>query len=446
MKLFERTFSFWLVVLLLPLLFLPKINIFSVGEKETAGLRIDDIFLFFFLILIVWRHGYLGFKFNRIEKTLLFFVLCSMISYFSNRYFVWMGWLNVDANILYSLRMAEYFLFFYIGMMAYEFLSEKTVIQLFLYWNFSWMILQYFGLLGQFSHIGYKPGTDMRITGIASFPSEAGMLLNMLFAYLAFSKDIPLPGKNVFSPNIRYFLEQTYIYWLFFIFSILVILSGSRIALAALGITFLFKIKEDLKRGAWISWFFAAFFICVGSLLLVQMIYNSNAIYERSAGLISYRNIELVEQVWDRVDINNDPMSKEAVQYKNYDMSWWMRIHKWMYVLKLYVTNPECYLQGIGPGVALAAVDGGYIRLLTENGLLGLCVFMLLIKMIAKQSTALKWIVYAFMLNMIFFDVYLAYKPMSLLFLLSGFTLQKNEKIVNTLYATNHPLKANPQT
>jgi hypothetical protein len=65
--------------------------------------------------------------------------------------------------------------------------------------------------------------------------------------------------------------------------------------------------------------------------------------------------------------------------------------------------------------------------MLVENGLIGLFLFWKFFKSIAKKSPQLMSMVAVFALNMIFFDVYIAYKPMSLLFLVAGMTWAEDE-------------------
>jgi len=134
----------------------------------------------------------------------------------------------------------------------------------------------------------------------------------------------------------------------------------------------------------------------------------------------SFKNIELIATVWDNISLEYDPIGKESVRQGGSDASWWMRIHKWCYALKLYVMHPVCWLQGIGPGFAMAALDGGFLRILTELGIIGLWLYAKLFYGIAQQNRQLKWMIIVFCLNMLFFDAYLAYKPMSLLFLVAG--------------------------
>lgn len=439
-RFFDRPFSFLLVLLCLPLLFLPKINLISLGAKETAGIRIDDILLLFFGVLIGWAHFVLNKRSIGIERRLLVLVAFSLFSFLCNRVLVAEGILNVDASLFYCFRIAEYFLFFYIGVLSTLFFNLSSIVGAFFLWNLVLMLLQKMGLIGTFSNIGYIPLDRDRVAGISSFPSEAGMLINMAFCYLAFDEEKSRRLTALLPPNTRAFFSATYIYWLFLVCSVLVILTGSRIAILAMLIPFFFRIKDTLHRGRITGWVLAIIFLCLGIIVGITAISNISNIYKRSEGLLSFENIELFERVWDRIDLAYDPLLKEAVSYGNYDMSWWMRIHKWCYALKMYYTHPECYLQGIGPGFAKAAMDGGFVRILTEYGLIGCILFWRLFSWIWRQSRQLKWMMIAFLINMIFFDVFMAYKPMSLLFFVSGATYALMDKrTVGTLGTLRTP-------
>ena len=105
------------------------------------------------------------------------------------------------------------------------------------------------------------------------------------------------------------------------------------------------------------------------------MIFKTAGVYERSFELFSLKNIELFEVVWDKIDITAAPIGNEVISSENYDMSWWIRIHKWLFYTKIFVLNPECYLQGLGPGFCGAALDGGILRIIVEYGLIGSLLF-----------------------------------------------------------------------
>lgn len=423
MQFFTKFFSLILVAITLPLLFLPKINLLSVGGKETAGIRFDDVVLLLVAMIIFWGHFILRKPINKIEKWIFIITGFSLLSFTLNRIFVAAGLLTVDANIFYCFRLVEYFIFFYIGAMASRFLRTSTVIRAFFLWNLVLMLLQKMELIGQFSFGGYDASAAVRVVGVGSFPSETGMFMVIAFCYLAFNDEKSRYFNKVLPPNMKEFFSKTHVYWLFLICSALVIFTGSRIAIVALIVAFFDRIKTSIDRRSVGTWVLAAFFIAIGTALSTHLILKNKAIIERSFGLLSFANFDLIKLAWDSISIAHDPIGNETVKYESYDLSWWLRIHKWMYALKIYVINPECWLQGVGPGFAMAALDGGFLRILTEYGIIGCYLFWKLFSTVAKQSKQLFWIVVAFAINMIFFDVYMAYKPMSLLFFISGSTM-----------------------
>jgi hypothetical protein len=432
MHFFDKKSSFWLCLGCLFLLFLPKINLISLGARETAGIRIDDLVLLGFCLIIFVAHFALKLTMCPLERSIIALLFFSLFSFFSNKILVAMELLNVHASILYCLRMFEYFLFFYVGILSASFFGLSRVMKAFFGWNLLLMVLQKAGIIGQFSVVGYITNATDRVSGIASFPSEAGMLINMAFCYLIFEDEKNPRWQKILPANLRAFYNETYVYWMFLISSTLVIITGSRIAIVGLVIPFIVRIYRELRKGGVGSWFLASLFLGAAALLTTVMIQKTASISKRSAGLLSFKNLELIKVVWNNINLDYDPIGHESVAYgSQYDMSWWMRIHKWCYALKIYYLHPECYLQGVGPGFAMAALDGGYIRILCEYGLIGCCLFWRVFSTIYRQSTPIAWMVISFMINMIFFDVYLAYKPMSLLLFASGatFAYQRHQNL-----------------
>ncbi|MBS4167764.1 hypothetical protein [Parachlamydia sp. AcF125] len=422
MHLFDRKTTSLLLLFCLPLLFFPKINLLKFSEKETAGIRLDDVVLLATFFLLFWARFSLKHTLCQFEKWLLTVVGFSLFSFFCNRFLVFAGNLHVHSKIFYCVRILEYATFFYIGCFAYNLLSERKIIYGFLVWNLAIMAMQKVGLIGGFSSSGYGE-TSYRVTGIASFPSEIGAILNLLFAYLIFdestNKGIPL----VVSRWVKLLYHKCALFAQFVIFAVFIIFSGSRIALAALLVPFLFKLKNMISFKSVII---IASFLGSLSIGMAYLVVHTEGL--RSDGLLSYKNIEIVKQVWEEIDVRSEPEIKKLETEEKFDQSWWMRMHKWCYALKIYLATPSCYLQGIGPGFAFPALDGGFLRILTENGLIGAYLYARFFISIGKQSKQLTWMVIVFMINMLFFDVYLAYKPMILLFLVSGYAYARSEE------------------
>ncbi|MCE2983512.1 MAG: hypothetical protein LW832_08095 [Parachlamydia sp.] len=431
-RFFDKKLSLFILYFLLPLLFLPKINLIQLGS-ETAGIRIDDLFLFIFASLFFFSHALLRKKIEPLEKWILGLTLFCLVSFFSNRLLVALGHLPLDAKIFYAVRLLEYFLFFYIGSLASRF-DCTWMLPAFFAWNFFIMTLQKLNLAGGVSVGGYSDDVSSRVQGVASFPSEMGLLLNLLFCYILFSNHSNPRTDYFFStPLSRFAWGKLKPYLLFVLFSLFVIFTGNRISIVALFFCFAGKMKEEINWRSKSS-FIAA--LCILPLLIAAItfgIFQTDAVSSRSASLFSMQNIHLAEIVWDKIDMDKNPVGNEVISAKEYDMSWWMRIHKWIFVMKVFVNHPEVYLQGLGPGFAWSALDGGLLRIFIEVGIIGSYLYYRFFAAISAINRQLKWMTVAFVINMIFFDAYLAYKTMSFYFFAAGFEYEK------MTWHKNHP-------
>jgi len=410
---FERKLTLLFLVCAIPLLFLPKINIVGFSS-ETAGIRIDDLVLLLAGGLVILARLLPEKRLSEIEVSVLVLTLVSLISFISNRILVSEKILILNAKIYYAIRLFEYFIFFYIGSFAARYMSVPKVIRLFLLWNLLWMLLQKFDLIGGITVGGYNAVSE-RVQGVASFPSEMGLILDLLFCYLIFAPEGDQKWALLFPSYLRPLVKKSYLYVLFCVFGVFVIFTGNRISILALLVCFLCKLKDRINFRSLTSMIVIPTILAalVGGSIYVMM--QTESVYARSMSLFSVKNFELAAIVWDKLDLNIDPLEDEVVSSKNYDASWWMRIHKWIYILKTYVTNPECYLQGLGPGTAWSALDGGFLRIFVEYGVIGSLVFGWFFYLLYKINRQTKWMMIAFFFNLIFFDAYLAYKAMSFL-------------------------------
>jgi hypothetical protein len=436
MRIFDRKLSLFLLFISIPLLFLPKINLVKI-QDETAGLRIDDLAIFFFAFIASWGRLMQKERMLRIELWLIILVLFSFFSFAANRLFVLMDLLHLDAKIFYCVRIAEYFMFFYVGMLLSQFLRARTIIMAFFVWNALLMFLQKAEIVGEFSSLfGYN-----EVSGIASFPSEMGFLLDMIFCYFLFDDSYKKQAFS-FSLPLQQVFEQLYIYGLFILFAVLIIWTGSRIAIVALTLPFLYKIKDIVSRSVTSLMIGVIFLSCTVGLMLFS-INRTDSVSKRSESLVSLNNLKVVQLVWNAQNIEDKPLEGELDgKDEESDLSWLIRINKWCYVIKVYLNHPECYLQGVGPGFSWQALDGGMVRIFVEYGLIGAAIFTQIFAAIYRKNEQLKWIIIVFLINMIFFDVYLAYKAMSVLFFITGYTyavsLKKEETSLSPMLCAGH--------
>src|SRR5579863_2279724 len=178
----EEAASFLSCISLWPiaLLFLPKINLISFGG-ETAGIRLDDIVLF--VVVLVLLCGWitrLHFKLESVSTSAFVVIGLFCLSNLANR---------EHSNVLYSLRLVEYLVFFWAGKSLVRSRFDFTsTVMLLAGLNCVVILLQFGGLVGGFAAEGYTSSIARPFGISANHPAEMGALLNMLFAALVFEE------------------------------------------------------------------------------------------------------------------------------------------------------------------------------------------------------------------------------------------------------------------
>ena len=168
--------SLWPIVLL----FLPKINLVSFGG-ETAGIRLDDIVLFVVALILVcgWIIK-LNFKIEAIPRVTFIVIGLFCLS----------NLVNLDhSNVLYSLRLVEYLVFFWAGKsLVQSRFKFSSAVMLLIALNCVAIVLQFCGLMGGFAAEGYSSIAERPFGLSANHPAEMGALLNLAFAALVFER------------------------------------------------------------------------------------------------------------------------------------------------------------------------------------------------------------------------------------------------------------------
>ena len=205
----------------------------------------------------MWSHALSHQRLFKIEGWILLLTVFSLFSFLTNRLFVSLDLLHMDAKVFYVVRLLEYFMFFYIGAIAARHVKGIEVIRAFFLFNLILMILQKFNLAGGILSEGYQADVSGRVQGIASFPSEMGLLLNLLFCIMVYDDSGTSKFVSLFrSPYVRIFLQKLYPYWMFCLFGIFIVLTGNRISILALVVCFLFLIKREFSwrsAGSWVT-------------------------------------------------------------------------------------------------------------------------------------------------------------------------------------------------
>jgi hypothetical protein len=389
------------------LLFIPKINLISFGEGETAGIRLDDaVLLCVLIILICSSMAELRFKVDSVAAAALAVIALFCLSNLVN---------SEHSNVLYSLRLMEYLVFFWAGKSLIRAGHRLTpLVKILIALNGAAIFLQLAGVIGGFAAEGYQTGLERPFGLSANHPAEMGALLNLLFAQLAFEEE----EKS----------KSAVRFWCWCLFTAVVIfITGSRSALfchCVLTLAYVYRHARN-KMGFVLK---SAF---ISGAVIAVIVFVPNSLRERSADLFSVQNVEAARQLYDTLPAEKSftgfAAGSEAEDApEDVDASLYMRGFKWTYVTKIMFTAPRTvWILGLGPGALGPALDGGWLRLLAETGVVGTLAFIMLLRKIWSLSYSCAMAVLALAINMLMVDSQNAYKVMAFLFLLAGTQVQK---------------------
>jgi len=405
-------------------LFLPKINLISVG-KETAGVRIDDVILLILLALVLLLRLLPGKRITQVEKLIYCIVGLGLLSVVWNWILYWHGQQTLLANPLYVIRLLEYFTFFFIGWYVVSWIRITSILSIFLLVNTVLVVFQAAGWIGAFTHNNYVSNVAAAPPGLTAGHWELGFIVSLVTCVFIFRHKAPSTRLVTSSGYSLFPVSQSIpLFWIALAVLLQAVI-GSRSGILSLILVLLVKVLSSCKRPA-----FACLILVLSSLaVLVPLSYSSNftnlSIIERSQKLFSTSNIHIIGQVFSHIDTDTYTLNEAYGEVdpnlsESHDLSWLIRLHKWCYAMVYFLKHPESYLLGIGPGCCKSALDGGILRIIVEFGLLGSAAFFYWLYVACRPALVLKMMVVVFFVNMIFLDTYLAYKAMSVFMLTLG--------------------------
>jgi hypothetical protein len=383
------------------LLFIPKINLISFGN-ETAGIRFDDVVL---LLVAAFLLSGWGIKLDLTIDPLPAMGL-AVVAVFGVSNLLNAG----HSNFLYSLRLVEYLTFYWSGkyfiQSRYDF---SFLVKLLIVVNCAFILFQYAGIVGGFTADGYESPLNRPFGLSANHPAEMGALLNLLFAALAF-------GPTAVT---RFW------YWCSFI-TLSIFITGSRSALFAHCLLTLVHVYRNSRNRT----DFALRTMAITGALIAVLALIPNSASTRSTDLFSWQNVEAIRTVYDNIPVEKEFTgfvegggSQEAPE--DVDVSWYMRGFKWMHVVKIMFTASwAVWIFGLGPGAFGPALDGGWLRLIGETGVVGMLTFITLLRKISGLNLSCSMAALALAINMLMIDSQNAYKVMAFLFFLVGTQVQ----------------------
>jgi len=394
------------VVMGVPLLFLPKLNLFNI-RGETAGLRIDDFILAALTMLIGAAFIYRKRAFiTWVETWLIIFVASGLIACALN-----------GGNAVYAIRIVEYFAFFYIGLNASEHVGLRTILIAFIAENAILIVLQLFHIVGSFSLGHYGFDAPM---GIGSGNWEMGILLNFAWVTLAYGNLCSTAEALVIAAVVLG----------------LHLILGAREPSATFAAFLLVYIAWKSKRNAGIMILIVPIAIVIGfaSYDAVLKSVSHSRLLTRLATLSTTQYADVLGHIWRMTPARGDFVaysSADKVQalYPNSDISLLERAEKTITAMKFYIQSSWLgWIIGTGPGRFGVAVDEGFVRMLAENGIAGLVSFFVMLYFAFRKTGAVIALIILYLASMTALDAYLAYKVMAMVFFIGGITTANNLK------------------
>ena len=322
----------------------PKVDLYAIGP---AAIRPEDVIsALAFLIYIVAARRRLSIPSHaRYYLVFIGFGLISAVINIAQGGFV---------GIIYGLRLAQYMTWFFIIYEAAPRLSTRAlrwtcliVCSIFVLWGG----VEYFGLIGR---IGKFAGASQRLTINTSGPFETSVMLAML-AYAA-------PA-----------------FWLTPFMIVIIFLTQARITL--LGILASLAAARPGRTAV------AGFAAAVVATVAAQPLYDAFGKSRLAKSDTPLAMGSLLSYTWERVPVVPEPkyyrerflngiLIFRYMPNTRGDLSFKYRAVRWPIIIRSTIAKWVPLFVGWGPGAWSNAVDGYYVRVFGEAGLIGLGLFV----------------------------------------------------------------------
>jgi hypothetical protein len=379
------------------------------GGIVEAGLRIDDLLLLIGFVILALRGDLVRVPRSSALRGYLTFL---MISLFSSVWNGIAGRVGLVYSAIFVVRLLEYTAFYYLGYV----LSECGVnvwrgLRIYFYFLCVVVLLQTANVLPTASQFSLS-----RASGNTNGPYELAAVAAFFLCYFGYRERKKLKAAGAFA---------------------ILLMTASRITflgtLAGFVIRFFSRTKSKARVVA----------IALLTIVLIGAGANwvssrtiegseSNALGNRlksASSLVSVDYMGLYSSIpaYQTSDDYTTGMfldSGSLAQGVEADTSGVLRVFRWASLVKSTVLHFDSIFIGLGPSFGSAAVDGNYIRVFIETGLLGLIAFLVFLSRLLKQTTrfggAFREFIFILIVTGCFIDIFASYKTMLLLWLWNG--------------------------
>lgn len=396
------------------------------NEQSTSllgAIRIDDliIVLFIFMYLLKGKSSGLFFR----KKPVVFFMLYIVVSLISSVYNAAFGEVELVSSLLFTLRPVEYFVYMLLGYeLAKLSFSPDLTLKVYVIYCLVLIAGQTLGLIGGFSKFSF----DRAIANTGG-PWELAAVSAFLMTYFLLKKNTKIGSIS----------------------GIILLLTQSRITLVASAVTFLFgnlRLIFDIVKKKTVILAICCLLTLQLSITAYSLIVSDSAKYNDSSGGVTARfeafgNNESrstmsdifanTEAAANRKDYFNrtygEGLNNIITNAGSGDASAFIRFTRWVTLIKTASKDVISFLIGLGPSYAGMAVDGNYVRLFVETGLLGLVTYiMFLISCLRNiKEKLLTNYVCILAITALFIDIFVTFKAMFFFWFFYGYYVFRKE-------------------
>lgn len=384
-----------------------KISLVGVGE---AGIRIDDGLILLAVMLLILRGDFVRIPLSRSFRAYLIFVLVNIASV------VWNGMagrVSMVYAMFFAARLVEYMVFYYLGYALME--SGVNVwrgLRIYFYILCAVVPLQTLRLLPVASHFNAS-----RASGNTNGPYELAAVAAFFLCYFGYRKRNKWGAAAAFLMVLSTASRITFVGTLLSLTKRLMVQSRSKVRVVAVAVVVLLLM---LGGKVWLS-------------SMPAVTNQDEGLASRLQGSTSLTSFDEAQQLYASV-----PVYRTSGQYvesaylmaigygaeSEKDVSGLVRLFRWVALLKSSTANVDSLIIGLGPSFGSAAVDGYFVRVFVETGLIGLASFLYFLREMLRRKTVLssafREYVFILIVTGCFIDIFVAYKAMLLLWLWHG--------------------------
>lgn len=382
-----------IIFLSIGLLFLPKINILAFSG---TFLRMDDVILC--VLTICSTLYYLQCSKARIIDRFAFYIIAiqvvSILSLIVNQ--------SKFDSWLFMLKPVTYLSTIFAGVIiARRSYSISGICLFIIALNFVIILTQFLGVVGGFLNGVYHESVAERPVGLYSGPWECACIVGMA---------IPVVLANTHNYLNRFLIVGIGI--------VVCLICQSRVGFLALCIVSPLLLLGH-SRVTKIMWASLPLTIVLGLFVALTL--------PRSEGLDIGHMGEVISAITTNRDTLGDDVKiiidNETVITDSGDPSLDFRIIKWAFVLSDVTSSIHGFFLGFSPGAFGFAVDGSFVRILGELGILGIICYILLFMFAFNVDRLMRCIVIVLIVNSVLIDTLYSSRVMPFFFLLLGYAM-----------------------